>query len=177
VRPLKLVKIHGPVLGKAAEFPVEIGCRLRIWIAEVNQPKAAVTGGDIISNRARTTAPGFDGSRLDEGTHITPIGSQGPKWHEIDSQTVAEARFVVDGRDATLAGGRQSHPHCLSAMSKDPICSELRDRVTGAKPGRTSDEAITLYRSVGLSSQDGAAAQPDRVAADMGIGFTVEFEV
>jgi ornithine cyclodeaminase/alanine dehydrogenase len=176
-RPLKLVKVYDPVPGKAAEFAKEIGAKLGIEIAEVKEPKAAVTGSDMVSVTARTTEPVFEGGWLEDGTHVTSIGSHGPKVQEIDSETVARAKVVVDSRDANLAeGGDILIPISEGVISEDHIYAELGDLVTGAKPGRTSEDEITLYKSVGLALQDAAAAaRAYRLAEEKAIGKLVEF--
>jgi alanine dehydrogenase len=179
VRPLKLVKVYDPILGKASEFAKEVGVKLGIEMTEAKDPEAAVTGSDMISVTARTSAPVFDGRWLEKGTHVTSIGSHGPTVQEIDSKTVAMAKVVVDSKDAILAeGGDILVPIGEGAISEDHIYAELGDLITGVKPGRTSEDEITLYKSVGLALQDAAAAaRAYRVAEEMGIGSTVEFEV
>jgi alanine dehydrogenase len=47
--------------------------------------------------------------------------------------------------------------------------------VAGIRPGRTSPDQITLYKSVGVAVQDAAAAALVlRAAAERGIGASVE---
>jgi alanine dehydrogenase len=53
--------------------------------------------------------------------------------------------------------------------------TEIGELVMGSKPGRTSSEQITLYKSVGVAVQDGAAAAPVvRAARERGVGREVE---
>jgi ornithine cyclodeaminase len=48
---------------------------------------------------------------------------------------------------------------------------EIGELVSGAHPGRTSPEQLTLYKSVGLAVQDAAAAAVVLAAArDRGLG-------
>jgi len=177
VRPLKLVKIFDPVPGKAAEFAGEISDQLGIEVVEADSPQATVTGSDMISVTASTKAPVFEGKWLDKGMHVTSIGSHGPKIQEIDSDTVARAKVVVDSKDAIMAeGGDILIPLSEGLISEEHIYAELGDLVTDTKPGRTSDDEITLYKSVGLALQDVAAAERAfRLAEEQGIGAVVEF--
>lgn len=49
--------------------------------------------------------------------------------------------------------------HALKAgYCRERVHAELAELVSGAKPGRTSDEQITLYDSTGTALQDVAAA-------------------
>jgi ornithine cyclodeaminase/alanine dehydrogenase-like protein (mu-crystallin family) len=53
--------------------------------------------------------------------------------------------------------------------------TEIGELVMGSKPGRTSSEQITLYKSVGVAVQDGAAgALVVRAARERGVGREVE---
>jgi ornithine cyclodeaminase/alanine dehydrogenase len=177
VRPLSLVKVFDLVPGKAAEFAKEVSAKLGIEVVEADDPKSAVTGSDMISVTASTKAPVFEGKWLEKGMHVTSIGSHGPQVQEIDSDTVARAKVVVDSKDAIMAeGGDILIPISEGVISEDHIYAELGDLVTGAKPGRTSDDEITLYKSVGLALQDVAAAERAyRLAEEKGVGTLVEF--
>jgi alanine dehydrogenase len=54
---------------------------------------------------------------------------------------------------------------------------ELGELVAGAKPGRTSPEQITLYKSVGVAVQDAAAAALVLAAArERSVGREIELE-
>ena len=48
-------------------------------------------------------------------------------------------------------------PIARGLIAADDV-TEIGELVAGSKPGRTSSEQITLYKSVGVASQDGAAA-------------------
>jgi len=43
-------------------------------------------------------------------------------------------------------------------IGPDHIHAELGELVAGTRPGRTSPDQITLYKSVGIAAQDAAAA-------------------
>lgn len=60
-------------------------------------------------------------------------------------------------------------------FSLDRIHAELGEVVSGARPGRTSSEAVTLFKSVGSAAQDVAAAGRILEAAEAsGLGVSVE---
>ena len=43
-------------------------------------------------------------------------------------------------------------------IGRDHVYAELGELVSGARPGRTDERQITLYKSVGVAVQDAAAA-------------------
>jgi ornithine cyclodeaminase len=58
----------------------------------------------------------------------------------------------------------------------DHIKAEIGELLTGAHPGRTSDDELTVFKSLGLAVEDLAAAEyVVRRAAETGTGTTVEF--
>jgi alanine dehydrogenase len=174
-RPLKKVNVFDPVPGKAASFAQEMGSTTGIEIVAVDDPKAAVTGCDIVSTTTSSKTPVFEGAWLDEGTHVNAIGSHSPDVQELDSDTVTRAKVVVDSREAVLAeAGDLIIPIKEGRLSEDHIHAELGELVTGEKKGRSSDAEITLFKSVGLALQDAAAAAKTYQAAKKrGMGIEV----
>jgi ornithine cyclodeaminase len=60
-------------------------------------------------------------------------------------------------------------------IGEDHIHAEVGELISGAKPGRTSAEQITLYKSVGVAVQDAVAAHLVLEAAEkQGAGREVE---
>jgi ornithine cyclodeaminase/alanine dehydrogenase-like protein (mu-crystallin family) len=65
---------------------------------------------------------------------------------------------------------------CVNDGSLDPEeLIELGEVVTGTQPGRTDNEQVTVFKSVGLAIQDlcAAAAALERASRD-GVGTMVE---
>ena len=59
-------------------------------------------------------------------------------------------------------------------MTRDDVHAELADVVSGAKPGRTGPDEITVFDSTGTALQDvAAAAAVYRQAVSHGAGLTV----
>jgi len=60
-------------------------------------------------------------------------------------------------------------------ITLDHIRAELGEVIAGLKPGRTSPDDITFFKSVGVAVQDALAAQIIlRNGPAMGLGTTVE---
>ena len=82
---------------------------------------------------------------------------------------------AVESRDSTLAPPPAGAPEFLEGDHTDVV--ELGELVSGARPGRTSPEQITLYKSVGVAVQDVAAAALVLAAAkgrSMGLAIDLE---
>jgi ornithine cyclodeaminase/alanine dehydrogenase-like protein (mu-crystallin family) len=98
----------------------------------------------------------------------------------VDDATVGESLLVVESREAVLAPDPAGSPDLLQPIARgvidaDHIHAEIGELVEGRKPGRTSADQLTLYKSVGVAVQDGAAAALVlRAAAGRGAGTQIE---
>jgi ornithine cyclodeaminase/alanine dehydrogenase-like protein (mu-crystallin family) len=128
-------------------------------ITIVESPTAAIAEADVICTATTSSTPVFNGKELKSGTHINAVGSFTPEMQELDAETVKKSRVVVDAIDAALdEAGDLIIPINQGLITPDWIHAELGDIVTGEKPGRTSSDQITLFKSVGLAVQDAISA-------------------
>jgi ornithine cyclodeaminase/alanine dehydrogenase-like protein (mu-crystallin family) len=120
--------------------------------------------------------PVFDGRLLEPGTHINAVGSYTPAMQEVDDTTIRRALVVVDSRSASLVeAGDLARPLASGAISVEHIHAELGQILSGQKIGRSSDEQITYFKSVGVAVQDAVAARIALQAAqEQGLGRLVE---
>jgi ornithine cyclodeaminase/alanine dehydrogenase-like protein (mu-crystallin family) len=139
-----------------------------------------VEGADIVCATTHASQPVINRRWLSPGVHVNSVGvnRDGP---EIDAATVADALVVVESRDAALApfpagASDLTIPIRDGLITADHIHAELGELVSGARPGRTSDDQITLYKSVGIAAEDAAAAALVLKAAeykDAGVEITL----
>ncbi|HLI09499.1 MAG TPA: hypothetical protein VKV40_23255 [Ktedonobacteraceae bacterium] len=136
----------------------------------------ALEGASLVACATTTTTPLFTRRDIEPGTHINAVGAFTPEMCEVDPETVAHARIVVDQREAALAeAGDLLQPLAAGRISGSETWSELGELVAGAKPGRQNEDEVTLFKSVGLAVQDLAvAAQVYRNARQLGVGIEVE---
>jgi ornithine cyclodeaminase len=139
-------------------------------------PVEAAGQADVVCTATTSARPVFPDSALKAGAHINAIGSYTPEMQEIDPRTVQRARVVVDSRQAALAEtGDLILPIRAGVITADHIHAELGEVLSGAAPGRTDADQITLFKSVGLAVQDAVAAGRALARAqELGLGQTVE---
>src|ERR671934_161351 len=104
----------------------------------------------------------FRGAWLRPGAHVTSVGFN-PSGREVDAEAIARSLLVVESRAAALAPYPAGSNDLLwairdGAVGPDPVHAEIGELVAGTRPGRTSPEEVTLYKSVGVAAQDAAAA-------------------
>jgi ornithine cyclodeaminase/alanine dehydrogenase-like protein (mu-crystallin family) len=86
-----------------------------------------------------------------------------PAGREVDDDTVLDSLVCVESRRVVLAPPPAGSNDLLQPISSgkigpEHVHAELGELVSGTKPGRTSSEQITLYKSVGVAVQDAVAA-------------------
>ncbi len=175
VRPIERVYLYS--LGGAEQFAAEMAGfgPIPADIVIAASPRAALTEADIVCTATTSRTPVFDGRDLRPGAHVNGIGSFTPEMQEIDAATVRRARVVVDSRAAALAeAGDLIIPLQAGEIDLDHVSTELGEVLAGQKPGRTSAEQITFFKSVGVAVQDAmAAGLVVRHGAALGLGTVV----
>ncbi len=124
-----------------------------------HNPHQAACDADIICTATTSLNPVVAYKDLRQGVHINAIGSFTPEMREIDSETINQARLIVDSREAVLAeSGDLIIPMREGVISEASIHAELGEILSGREPGRENATQITLFKSVGVAVQDAIAA-------------------
>ncbi len=156
VRPIRRVRIWGRDFDKAralaAQYAKLFDC------AAVEKLERAVPTAEVISCATLSAQPLVRGAWLTPGTHLDLVGAFRPDMRETDGHCLARAEVFVD----TYAGtqGEAGDIHCAIAEGLfrfQDIRADMTELLNGSRPGRSDDEAITLFKSVGASLEDLAA--------------------
>ena len=177
VRTLKSVRVWGRTPSKAAAFAQEHGSRLGLAIEVSGSVEAAVRSADIICTVTSSREPILNGAWLQKGAHVNLVGASQQTAREADNDVVAVSRFFVDSRvSARAEAGELKHAIAAGLVSDSHVLGEIGDVLNGKVVGRTSNDDITVYKSLGVAAQDMAAARViyDRATRD-GIGMRVPF--
>jgi len=110
---------------------------------------------DIICTATSSSSPVFNNLNLNSKVHINGIGSYRPDMCEIPSDVIVNSKLYVDSREACLAeAGDILQPINNSKITKDHIYAELGEVVSELKAGRSEQDKITVFKSVGNAVQD-----------------------
>jgi len=122
---------------------------------------ATIADADIVSCATLATAPLVEGRWVRAGTHIDLVGAFRRHMRESDDLVMQRADLiVVDDRTAALSeGGDVVQAIDGGAIGREKIAAELRDLARGSHPGRTREDQITVFKSVGFALEDLAAAE------------------
>jgi ornithine cyclodeaminase/alanine dehydrogenase-like protein (mu-crystallin family) len=132
-----------------------------IPVVAVRDLEAAVRTADVVSCATLSTSPLVKGAWLSAGVHLDLVGAFGAHMRETDDAAMRRADLiVVDDRRAALAeGGDLVQAIRSGAIAEDSIAADLRDLARGFHRGRTRDDAVTVFKSVGFALEDLAAAE------------------
>jgi ornithine cyclodeaminase/alanine dehydrogenase-like protein (mu-crystallin family) len=169
VRDFDEVRVAGRDPGRAAELAAEIGAEhAASW-------EEAVRGADVVAATTHAEEPVVLREWLKPGVHVNSVGANPSGRGEVDTAVVRDALVAVESRASTLAPPPAGAPEFRDSAPEEVV--ELGELVAGTRPGRTSQEQITLYKSVGVAVQDAAAAALVLAAARrQSVGQDIELE-
>jgi alanine dehydrogenase len=162
VRPVRHIRVAGRSLPGAEALATDLQKELDVEVRAVGSYQEAMNGAHIVCSTTHPAEPVVRRPWLAPGTHVTSVGWSA-SGREVDDGTVAEALVCVETREAALAPVTAAGSPDLTEPLRDGLIAEddiveLGEVVTGTRPGRTSPDQITLYKSVGVAVQDATAA-------------------
>jgi ornithine cyclodeaminase len=144
VRPITRVLIWSRTFARACALADTVDAEA------VREARDAVSIADVITTATPASAPLFDHAEIGESVHINAVGAFTPTMVEIPQETVTSAYVVVDDYDAAL---HEAGDLLQASRVPDIDLTGLLER------GRPDDSTRTLFKSVGIASQDIAAAR------------------
>ena len=177
-RAFEELRVAGRDRERAETLAAELEGELDLVVRAVASWEEACSGADVVCATTHAIEPVVRREWLAPGVHVTSVGYN-PQGREVDDATVVDALVVVESRDAVLAplpagSNDLMQPIERGLINADHVNAEIGELVAGSRPGRTSSQQITLYKSVGVAVQDAAAAALVlRAARDRGVGREV----
>ena len=159
VRPLNQISIWGRSRDKAAHVAARVAEELRMDAAVVGDLPDAISRADIISTVTTTLDPILEGRFLMPGTHIDLVGGFTPTMREADDEVIRRSQVYVDNvATAPREAGDICGPVERGLMNARDIRGDLFGLCRGSVPGRSSEQDITVFKSIGIALEDLAAA-------------------
>lgn len=151
--------------------------RTGVAIRVSSSASEAVADADIICTVTAAQTPVLEGRWLMPGVHMNAVGASVREYRELDSSAVAMSRCVVDLRESALhESGDILIPIEEGRVGRDHVVAELSDLVRGDTLGRVQSSDVTLFKSLGIASEDLAVAHHlYQWARDRGFGTWVNF--
>ncbi|MFQ5554022.1 MAG: ornithine cyclodeaminase family protein, partial [Acidimicrobiia bacterium] len=161
VRPIEQVLVWSRSIEHAEALAAQL-----TGATAVERADEAVAAADIVTTATPSRAPLFDAASVRPGTHLNAVGAFTPEMCELPAGVVRSSFVVVDDVDAAAA---EAGDLLQAGVAPDATVADL---LSGRK--QRGDEPTTIFKSVGIASQDVAAAVAalERAGA-MGIGTEV----
>jgi ornithine cyclodeaminase/alanine dehydrogenase-like protein (mu-crystallin family) len=158
-RDIESVKVYSRSPENRARFCLEMSAQLNdVNITPVEKPEE-VAEADIIVTITSSREPVLQGAWLKPGAHVNAAGGNSILRRELDDEAIKRSSFIaVDSLDqAKIEAGE-----FVAAVEKGLLTwervKELRHVVNGEMRGRTNDQEITLFKSLGIAIEDVATA-------------------
>lgn len=151
---IKQVVVHGREESRKryVEEMAQLLPQIRFVAAETAEE--AVRDADIVI----TTTPSRQALVYDQwikpGTHINAIGCDADGKQELDPQIFRRAKIVNDKISECVCRGDTQHAIKQGLIRQEDIYAEIGQLLLGEKPGRVSEDEITIFDTTGLSIQD-----------------------
>jgi ornithine cyclodeaminase len=159
VRPPESVAVFSRTPARSAAYAREMERHVGVPVAVATSVQAAVEGSDVVITATPSRAPIVRAEWLGAGTHVTAVGADGPEKQELEPAVLTRAdKVVVDRLDQCLRLGELHHAVEAGLLAAGDVWAELGELAAGLKPGRQSDDEITVADLTGVGIQDAAVA-------------------
>ena len=156
VREIESIKVFSRNHDQAKRFAESLGRNA----AAVESAQDAVANSDIICTATPAQSPVFDAKDVSPGTHINAVGSYRTDMIEVPNKNVTKAKIIVDHFPSVLEeAGDLVQPLRAGLIQESHFSTELGQVLENPNLGRTSEDSITLFKSVGIAIQDLCAAR------------------
>jgi alanine dehydrogenase len=158
VRPLETAFAYDKDGEQALRFSQDLISDLRMSVIPVSNLTAAVRQSDICVTCTTSRQPLLGSDDVSPGTFIAAVGADNPQKQELHPSLMAASKIVCDILEQCAVMGDLHHALEAGVVTRANVYAELGELVAGKKPGRESQEEITIFDSTGMALQDVAAA-------------------
>jgi ornithine cyclodeaminase/alanine dehydrogenase-like protein (mu-crystallin family) len=156
--PLREITIFNRSVENAHRLADEIDNQ-NISVTVSENLSKSVAEADIISCATLAQDPLIKGKWLKPGQHLDLIGSYTSTMREADDDVIKRARIYIDTEHALQESGDLLIPLQTGVIDTVSIQGTLSELCHKKALGRTSQNEITLFKSVGSALEDLAAAE------------------
>lgn len=169
---IRKFQVYGRDYRRRTAFCQEMTFTTGVHFEPMDSPEATARGAQIVVTATSAIEPILKGAWISTGAFVAAIGANAISEREIDEDVVDRApRVVVDDiPQAEIEAGE-----LIFAYEKGKFrwkkAVPLAAVVVGRVPGRTDDETVTLFKSLGVALEDIAVAKVVfELAASQGVG-------
>lgn len=158
VRPFRKLLVWGRDGEKARDCATDLGTRLGVLARAVADPAELLASSQLVVTTTPAEHPVLRCEWLHPGLHVTAMGSDQAGKNEIDPAALAKADLYVCDRVSQCEVLGELRSAIAAGTWRGTVPPELGEIVAGLRPGRISDDQITICDLTGTGAQDTAIA-------------------
>lgn len=140
-------------------YIAEMSERVGVPVQKAPDAETLVRQSDLVITATPSREPIVRAEWLHPGLHITAIGADNGQKQELFPEVLTRVdRRVCDVREQVFRLGEHAFALKAGLLRPDDPVDELGELTAGVKPGRASDDEITLCDLTGVGIQDTAIA-------------------
>ncbi len=156
VREFREARCWSPTPEHVQKLAAEIH---RIPVSGSKSARDAVSDAEVVVLATASAGPVIESNWIKPGCCVISVGACRPNQREMSPELVTRARLMVDSRAAAL---RESGDVVMGIaegrFTEHHIAAELGEVIGGAVPGRTRQDQVVVFKSLGLAVEDVASA-------------------
>ena len=161
--------------GKAGAFAQKMGSELGCPVEVTKSAQACVASAQFVVTTTPSQYALIQAEWLHPCLHITAMGSDAPNKQELDPEIVtAVDRFIVDKYSQCIKQGELRPALAAGLITDNDVFDELGELCAKTKPGRKSEDEITVCDLTGTGLQDTAIADyASKLIQTKGLGTVI----
>jgi ornithine cyclodeaminase/alanine dehydrogenase-like protein (mu-crystallin family) len=159
VRPIREVRVFSRNEQHRKAFANEMTQQLGSTVMASDSAEEVVRWADIVVTATTSNQPVIFGEWLRPGTHVNAVGANAANRRELNEPAIAKASILaVDSLEQAKQESGDLIEGLVGRTGGWESVTELHNILANTKPGRTSPEEITVFKSNGIAIWDVAAA-------------------
>lgn len=155
VRDFKRLMVYGIVPEEVERYAREMVDELGVDVVKAKDAESVVRESEVVVTSTPAHEPYLQAEWLHPGLHITCMGSDSEDKQELFVGTFRHAdRIVCDQKTQCFRLGELHHALEAGVLSQEDEIVELGELTSGRKPGRQSEDEITICDLTGVGVQD-----------------------
>lgn len=155
VREYKRLYVFGIIPEEVELYAVDMARQLEVEVIQADDPETVVRQSEVVVTATPSQKPYLQSNWLHPGLHITCMGSDAEHKQELFPDVFKRADLVVcDRKSQAFRLGELHHAQDEGIITEDEQVFELGELTSGNKPGRQSEEQITVCDLTGVGVQD-----------------------
>lgn len=160
VRKFDELRVWGRNPENVKKYIADMKSVLKARIVPAKTAREAVVGSEIVVTTTMSSSPIVKAEWVGPGTHITAMGSDSPEKQELETSVLGKSdKIVVDSLKQCAQLGEVHHALEDGTITEKDVYAELGEVLLGRKPGRESEDEITICDLTGIAVQDVVTSQ------------------